>query len=389
MENIKDLRPAFLEINLDNIRHNYKKIRGHIGKNTEIMAVIKANAYGHGSVSIARELEEVGVNIFAVSILSEAIELRNAGIRSKILVLNYTPKSQFIRLLEQNISQSIYSYRDAKDLSDLAIKEGKEAHIHIKIDTGMNRLGFLVEDESIGEIEKISRLEGIRIEGIFTHFACSDEKNKDFSIGQFKKFKWIVDELEKKEVHIPKKHVSNSGAVLDMPDYNLDIIRPGLILYGYYPSEYVSKNLDLRPAMALKAKISHIKIIKEGQGISYGQKYITEKETKVATIPIGYGDGYSRLLTGRSHVSIKGKTCKIIGTICMDQMMIDVSHIGDLNRGDEVVLFGYEDNHPRIEDIAKKLDTINYEIICMMNRRLPRIYIKNKKTDHIVDYILD
>lgn len=389
MENIKDLRPAFLEINLDNIKNNYEKIRKAIGGNTEIMAVIKANAYGHGSISIGKELERIGVNMFAVSILSEAIELRNEGIDSNILVLNYTPKSQFIRLLEQNISQSIYSYNDAKELSKLAIKEGKVANIHIKIDTGMNRLGFLVEEESVGEIEKISKLENIKIEGIFTHFACSDEKNKDFTRGQYKKFKWTIDQLEKRGVYISKKHISNSAAVADLPEYNLDIIRPGLILYGYYPSEYVSKELKLKPAMALKARISHIKTIKKDQGISYGQNYITHKETKVATIPIGYGDGYSRMLTDKSYVWVKGKTCKIIGTICMDQMMIDVSEVKDLNRGDEVVLFGYEDDHPKVEDIAEKLNTINYEIICMMNRRLPRIYMKNKKIDHIVDYVLD
>lgn len=390
MNNLNDIRPVWLEINLDNISHNIKEIRRIIDKKTIIMASIKANAYGHGAVELAKSFVENGVERLAVSIVQEAIELREANIKAPIIILSYTPTYQMYKLVDYDLIQTIYNYEDAINLSSISLQKGKTAKIHIKIDTGMSRLGFFANDDTIEIIKKINSLPNIEIEGIYSHFSNSDDKDKDFTHTQFKKFQWVTDELTNIGINIPIKHISNSGAVLDLPEYNLDMIRPGIILYGYYPSENVNKNIvNLKPALTLKSKVSNVKTLPMNTGISYGQTFITDRESLIATTPIGYADGYSRMLSGKSYVYINGYNVPTVGRICMDQMMVDVTGIDNVKIGDDIILFGYENGHPHIDDLASLMGTINYEILCMLSRRLPRVYLKNEKIVTFNDYLLD
>ena len=389
MDNLREVRPVYLEINMDNLTNNYNEIRRIVNPNTKIMAVIKANAYGHGSVELAKMYEKIGVDRLAVSIISEAVELRREGIKIPIQLLNYTPESQLGLVIDNDIIQGIYTYEDAKLLSDLAVKKGKKAKIHIKIDTGMGRIGFLPNEDSIKEIVKIHKLPKLEMEGMFTHFAKADETDKSFTKIQFERFNWVSEKLEENGIELKVKHVSNSAAIIDLPEYNLDLVRPGIILYGYYPSDEVNKNkINLKPAMTLKAKISNIKTVPEGTGISYGHIYSTSKRSVIATVPIGYADGYSRILSGKADVCINNKRAPIVGRICMDQMMVDITGIDNANIGDEVVLFGYDnESYPRVEELASLLGTINYEFICMMGRRIPRVFIKDNEIIEIKDYL--
>ncbi|MBC8587020.1 alanine racemase [Paratissierella segnis] len=389
MDNLREVRPVYLEINMDNLTNNYNEIRRIVNPNTKIMAVIKANAYGHGSVELAKMYEKIGVDRLAVSIISEAVELRREGIKIPIQLLNYTPESQLGLVIDNDIIQGIYTYEDAKLLSDLAVKKGKKAKIHIKIDTGMGRIGFLPNEDSIKEIVKIHKLPKLEMEGMFTHFAKADETDKSFTKIQFERFNWVSEKLEENGIELKVKHVSNSAAIIDLPEYNLDLVRPGIILYGYYPSDEVNKNkINLKPAMTLKSKISNIKTVPEGTGISYGHIYSTSKKSVIATVPIGYADGYSRILSGKADVCINNKRAPIVGRICMDQMMVDITGIDNANIGDEVVLFGYDnESYPRVEELASLLGTINYEFICMMGRRIPRVFIKDNEIIEIKDYL--
>jgi alanine racemase len=389
MDNLREVRPVYLEINMDNLTNNYNEIRRIVNPNTKIMAVIKANAYGHGSVELAKMYEKIGVDRLAVSIISEAVELRREGIKIPIQLLNYTPESQLGLVIDNDIIQGIYTYEDAKLLSDLAVKKGKKAKIHIKIDTGMGRIGFLPNEDSIKEIVKIHKLPKLEMEGMFTHFAKADEIDKSFTKIQFERFNWVSEKLEENGIELKVKHVSNSAAIIDLPEYNLDLVRPGIILYGYYPSDEVNKNkINLKPAMTLKSKISNIKTVPEGTGISYGHIYSTSKKSVIATVPIGYADGYSRILSGKADVCINNKRAPIVGRICMDQMMVDITGIDNANIGDEVVLFGYDnESYPRVEELASLLGTINYEFICMMGRRIPRVFIKDNEIIEIKDYL--
>ena len=389
MDNLREVRPVYLEINMDNLTNNYNEIRRIVNPNTKIMAVIKANAYGHGSVELAKMYEKIGVDRLAVSIISEAVELRREGIKIPIQLLNYTPESQLGLVIDNDIIQGIYTYEDAKLLSDLAVKKGKKAKIHIKIDTGMGRIGFLPNEDSIKEIVKIHELPNLEMEGMFTHFAKADETDKSFTKIQFERFNWVSEKLEENGIELKVKHVSNSAAIIDLPEYNLDLVRPGIILYGYYPSDEVNKNkINLKPAMTLKSKISNIKTVPEGTGISYGHIYSTSKKSVIATVPIGYADGYSRILSGKADVCINNKRAPIVGRICMDQMMVDITGIDNANIGDEVVLFGYDnESYPRVEELASLLGTINYEFICMMGRRIPRVFIKDNEIIEIKDYL--
>lgn len=254
----------------------------------------------------------------------------------------------------------------------------------------MGRIGFLPEDGAIDEIINISKLPNIYIEGIFTHFATADEKDKAYTRLQFERFSTVVDKLEKKGLSIPIKHVSNSAAIIELPEYELDMVRPGIILYGYYPSNDVNKDrIKLKPAMTVKAKISHLKTVPKGTGISYGQIFVTDRESKIATIPIGYADGFTRILSSKAEVSIKGKRVPVVGRICMDQCMLDVTDVEDVKVGDEVVLLGYEEGQPDAVEIGEKLNTISYEILCGVGRRIPRVYIKDGDITYIKDYLLN
>lgn len=389
MQSSREIRPARLEINLDNLVYNIRQIKEYIGKETLVMAIVKANAYGHGAIDASKIFLRNGADMLGVSIISEAIELRRWKIDAPILILNYTPPRQYEDIIRLDLTQTIYSYEDAKLLSNKAKAMDKEAIIHIKIDTGMGRLGFQPNEESIKDIIRISKLPNINIEGIFTHFATADERDKTYTKKQYNKFTWTVDRLKEQGISIAIKHIANSATIIDIPDYSLDMVRPGIILYGHYPSDEVRKErIKLKPAMSLKTSISNKKIVPKGSGISYNKTFTTSRESTIATLPLGYADGYSRILGENSEVCINGMKAPIVGRICMDQMMIDITDIeGEV---EDVVLFGYGiKNCPTIEDIAGRLGTINYHIMCMMGRRLPRVYIEDGKIKHIVDYILD
>ena len=391
MINLEETRPVWAEINLDNLAHNIKEVRKNTREDAKVTAVVKANGYGHGSTDIAKTFLENGADRLAVAILTEAIELRKAGIKAPILVLGYTPNTQFDKVLQYDLIQTVYSYEDAKILSKTASDMDKEAVIHIKIDTGMSRIGFLPNEDAVEKILEINKLENINIEGMYTHFAKADETDKGHAKGQFEKYIKVSDSLKEKGLDIKIKHVSNSAAIIDLEDYNLDMVRAGIMIYGFYPSDEVSKeNIKLKPAMNLKARVSHVKTVPKGTGISYGQIFKTERESKIATLPIGYADGFTRLLTGKAEVYVNGKRVKVVGKICMDQCMIDVTEIEDIQVGDEVVIFGYgNEGYPSAEELAEKIGTINYEIVCMVGRRIPRVYKKDGEIVDIVDYILD
>lgn len=388
---LNDYKGTRVEIDLDNLAFNMQKIRDFVDKKTKIMAVVKANAYGHGSIDASKVFLENGADRLAVSIYQEGVELRNAGVYAPILILNYIPHIQYERIIEKNLTPSIYNYEDAKFLSDKAVEMNRKVKIHIKIDTGMGRIGFLPSEEEIKDIISISKLPHIEIEGIYSHFSTADEKDKSFTKEQYRRFNWVIKELKGNNINIPIKHISNSGAIIDNPEYNLDMIRPGIILYGYYPSDDVDKSkIQLKPAMALKSNISHLKTLPKSTGIGYNQAFITRRDSKIATLPIGYADGYYRLLTGKGEVFVKDRRVPIVGKICMDQMMIDVTEIKNINIEDEVILFGYKNNkHPQINEIAELLGTTFYEVIAGIGRRVPRLYIQQGKSSHIVNYILD
>lgn len=377
------------EINLNNLIFNLKEIRQYVNQDTKICAVVKANGYGHGALEIAGVLLENGVDMIAVSSLNEAIEIRKKYHKAQTLILGYTSEGGIEEAIKYGVVQTIYTYEQAVEYSEMAEKIGFGTSIHIKLDTGMNRIGFQCNEQSIEKILKISKLPNIKINGIFSHFAVADEKDKSFTYHQLERFNWAIKELEKKGLSIPIKHISNSAAIVDLPDINFNMVRPGIILYGIYPSNDVNKKaLNLKPVMSLKTKISNIKTLSEEGGISYGFSFRAPKGTKVATIPIGYADGYTRLLSNKGEVLVRGQKTRIIGTICMDQCMIDVTGIDEINIGDEVILFGSDGiNEITVDEVAQKIGTISYEVLCMVGRRVPRVYIKDGEITMITDYL--
>ncbi|WP_105615010.1 alanine racemase [Vallitalea okinawensis] len=366
------------EVDLNAIAHNIDEIRRIIPRDTELMAVVKADAYGHGVFGICNTLLENCVDRLAVAILDEGVQLRKQGINLPILILGYTPEVFSDKIVEYDLIQTVFTYSMARSISEVAYKLGKKAKIHIKIDTGMGRIGFLCNDQAINEIEQIYKLPHLDIEGMFTHFSKADEEDKSFTVNQINQFNAFNQRLEERGIHIPIKHAANSAAILDVGDSHFNMVRAGIILYGLYPSEFTNKDLiRLQPAMTLKTHVIFIKDVDQGTPISYGGTYLTPCKKKIATIPVGYGDGYSRLLSSKGGVLVHNEFAPIIGRICMDQFMIDVTHIKDIKVGDEVVLFGRQgDQMISFEDIASLMGTINYEVICMVGKRVPRGYLK-------------
>ena len=380
----KIMRPVWAEIDLDILANNMRNIKKLAG-DKEVMAVVKADAYGHGALDVAPCLLENGASKLAVAMLTEAIELRNNNITAPIMILGYTPIYLGEELIKYNIEQTIYDLNYAKELSNLAIKLNKKAKVHIALDTGMGRIGFLPTDESFNAICEICNLPGLDVVGIFTHFSSSDEKNKEYTQYQFNQIYNFIERLEVNEINIPLKHASNSAAIIDLPNTYLDAVRAGIILYGYYPSDEVKKdNLSIKPALTLKAKIAHVKELDSGMYISYNRTFKTSRKSKIATIPIGYADGYIRTLKHEAKVIVNGQLAPIVGNICMDQFMIDVTDIDNVKSGDEVILLG-ESNEVKFnaDDLAKCMNSINYEVLCLLKNRVPRAYIKNGKIIHV------
>ncbi|MBD5588888.1 alanine racemase [Clostridium botulinum] len=384
----RNLRAVWAEIDLDNLQHNLKQIKKICG-NKEIIGVIKANAYGHGAMEIAPTLLENGVSRLAVAVLSEAMELRMSGVKEPIMILGYTPWALGDMLLDNDIEQSVYSYNDALELSKIAVLKRKILKIHIVVDTGMGRIGFLPTKESVEDVYKISKLPNIEIEGIFSHFSSADESDKDYTFYQMNKYNAFINKLEEKNIQVPIKHIANSAAIIDLENTHLDAVRAGIIMYGYYPSNYVLRNnINLKPVMSLKTSIVHIKKVSSGEYISYGRTFKTKRESIIATLPIGYADGYNRLLSNKGKVIVNGKLAPVIGRVCMDQCMIDVTFIENLKVGDVVTIMGEENGVSyTAEDIASQIGTISYEVICNVNKRVPRVYKKDGKIINVVNYI--
>ena len=375
-------------VDLDAIRHNILEMRKHIRSTTKLLAVIKADAYGHGSVAVARALDDLA-DYYAVAHLSEAAELRRYGIMKPILILGYCDSEEFEELILQDITINIFRLEDAKKLSDTALQLGKTARVHIKIDTGMSRIGFPCTRASIEDIKEIVRLPGLYVEGIFTHFAKADEKIKDAFQDQLNQFRYMLGSLETEGVTFDIRHAANSAATMEEGDLGFDMVRSGISTYGLYPSEEVDKvSADLHPAMSLTSRVTHVKTLPAGVGIGYGWTYVTERETKVATIPVGYADGYKRALSNQGRVLIHGTSVPIIGRVCMDQFMVDVTEVADVKIGDVVTLFGKDGEECiPVEEIAGMSASFNYEFVCGMTRRIPRIYTLNGKQIGILDYL--
>ena len=377
---------TYVKIDLDAIDANIDSIRARVG--TDVMAVIKADAYGHGSIQVARLLQDK-CSFFGVSSILEAMELRRAGLYNPILILGHTPVSAFPALIQAEIRPTIYTYADAKALSDAARRAGKTAAFHLAVDTGMSRIGFQATEEDADICAEIVKLPDIVAEGLFSHFATADCADLTRAKAQAELFDRFYEMLQQRGVQIPIRHMNNSAGLMNF-DNHYEMVRAGIVLYGMYPSDEVDPAaLQLRPALQWLSRVTHVKTLPAGREISYGGMYVTDKETVVATVPVGYADGYRRSLSGKFHVLIRGKKAPILGRVCMDQMMVDVTEIGDVQQGDRVVLVGKSgDEEITVETIAAAADSFNYEFICGISRRVPRIYSRSGKTVHSVHYLL-
>lgn len=366
---------TYAEVDLQAIRHNIKETRKRINENTKIMAIVKADAYGHGAVEVSHALEDL-VEAYGVAMIEEALELRRSGIQKMILILGYTGVEWYPQLVEQKISQTIYTWEMAEQLNEAAGKLGQKAVVHIKLDTGMGRIGFAPSEENVAVVRKISRLPWLEIEGIYTHFARADEKT-DLPIREpFRQYMSFVEKLEDAGVKIPIRHVSNSASILHFPEGNLDMVRSGITTYGLYPSDEVpGEGIRLMPAMQWKSVISYIKEVPAGTSIGYGGTYICREPMRVATVPVGYADGMKRDLSNKGRVLVHGTYAKILGRVCMDQFMIDVTSIPQAANGDEVTIVGRDgEKQIPVEEIAGLSHSFNYEFVCSITGRVPRKY---------------
>ena len=379
-------------VDLDAIFYNFQMMKANIKDGVKMIAVIKTDGYGHGAVQIARLLEPVDyIWGYAVATLDEAVVLRKNDIKKPILVLGCIFPDQWEAMIENEVRMTTYTVEMAKEVSNLAVKMGKNAYIHIKLDTGMSRLGFQIHEDSVDAIEEISKMPGLKLEGMFTHFAKADETDKAYTDVQIGKYNYMRDELKKRGVSFPIYHCSNSAGIIDIKKANMDLVRAGISIYGLYPSEEVEKkNVPLRPAMELISHVSYVKTVPEGTPVSYGGTYVTEKETSLATIPVGYADGYSRRLSNRGSVLIHGTRCPILGKVCMDQCMVDVSAVPQAKVGDTVTLIGRDgEDEITAAEIAGIMETIHYEVVCDISKRVTRVYLKNGKEVSVLDCILD
>ncbi len=376
-------------VDLDAIAYNIRNIRKRTAEGTGIIGIIKADAYGHGSVETAKVLLDNGADWLAVAVVDEGLNLRKNGIDAPILLLGYTPELRLDDVINNGFIQTVYSYDTAEKLSKAAVRLSKTAVIHIKIDTGMGRIGYRVNEESADEILKISKLPNIDVNGMFTHFSTADEADKTYTLEQYNKFVKMNDMLEERGLHIPVRHASNSAAIIDFDNMMFNMVRPGIILYGAYPSDDVKKeNLSIMPAMSIKTHVSYVKDVNKGDSISYGRKYIAPEKRRIATIPVGYADGFIRAYSNGGKVLVRGQYAPIVGRICMDQFMVDVTDIDGVEVNDEVVLMGKQgDKEITADFIASVLDTINYEVFCTLSKRVPRQYIQDGKVVKTIKYV--
>ena len=382
---------TWAEIDLNAYANNITELRRITDKDARLMAVVKANGYGHGSVEVARVALLKGAEYLGVARINEAVQLRKAGLEAPILIFGYTPPDQADTLIKYDLTQTVYSHKAAKVLSEYAIQKGTKICVHIKADSGMGRLGVLLisnnnadtpnhtPQDTVEAVESISRLSGLTVEGIFTHFATADDADKSYAKMQLDVFKDFIDSLDRSGLELPLKHAANSGALIDLPESHLDMVRPGIATYGLYPSSEVNKSrVDLKPVMTLKSRIIQLKKVPAGFNISYGITYQTKRPTTIATVPVGYADGFNRLLSNRGHMLVHDQRVPIVGRVCMDLTMIDVGSVSDVAVEDEVVVFGPPSNDSvTADEIALELNTINYEIVSSITARVPRVYVRH------------
>ncbi len=376
-------------IDLDAVEYNIEMMRHNVREGAKMLGVVKTDGYGHGAVQIAKMLSPKDYMWgFAVATLDEALVLRRAGIEKPLLVLGCIFPDQREEMIKHDIRMTLYTEEMAREVSDLAVKMGKQAYIHIKLDTGMSRLGFMIEEETAEIIERISKMPNLAMEGMYTHFAKADEIDKSFTEKQIKNYVWMKETLAQRGVTFQYYHCSNSAGIIDVPEANMDLVRAGISTYGLYPSEEVHKeNVPLKPAMELISHVAHVKWVEAGTPVSYGGTYITDRKTKIATIPVGYGDGYPRSLSNKGYVLIHGKKAPILGRVCMDQFMVDATEIDDVKYADKVTLVGNDgDEKLPVEALSGLSGRFNYEFVCDLGKRIPREFIRHGDIVEQMDY---
>ena len=387
--NSGELYRVYAKVDLDNIRSNILEMKKGMADHCRMMAVVKTDGYGHGAVEVAEAVEDI-VDGFATATVDEAVALRMHGIQKMILILGHVHESLFETMIKNRISVNLYTVKDAIGLSEAASRLEIDARVHIKFDTGMSRLGVREPEDALEIIRRISALPRIKLEGLFTHFACSDEKDKAMTERQLTRFAALADKVREAGISIPILHCSNSAGIIDVPQANYNMVRAGIALYGLYPSEEVEKDrVRLKPALQLKSHIVYLKEVEEGCGISYGATFVTERRTRVATIPVGYGDGYPRALSNTGYILVHGQRAPILGRICMDQFMADVTDIPEAQEGDVVTLIG-EDKGAflSVEELADMVgNTFNYEIVCDLGKRIPRVFYRDGRAFAVRSYL--
>lgn len=389
MKNDVYFRDTVAAVDLDAIRHNVRQFRRHLPDSVRLMAVVKADAYGHGAVPVARAALAAGADCLAVAFLDEALELRAGGISAPILVLGYTPPRAVEEAVKNDVTLTVYSEEVVEALGRQAAREGRDVDVHVKVETGMGRLGLL-EEEFPSFLRRFIRFPHLRIKGVFTHFACADESDKGYTHFQHQRLLWFVDRLRETGMDVPLVHCSNSAAAIDLPEYAHALVRLGISMYGYYPSEEVNREVvQLKPALTLKTRIVRLKRPPEGTGISYGKTVTVDGSRWIATIPVGYADGLNRHLSNRGSALVRGRRVPIVGRICMDQAMLDVTEAMPVSVGDEVVLYGRQgDEMISVDEVARLLDTITYEVTCAVGWRVPRVYLEDGKPVGVVNRLM-
>ncbi len=389
-DSLYSARPVWAEINLDHLAHNIKQFKDLVGPETQIMAVVKADAYGHGAIEVSKVALEAGAASLAVAFLEEAVELRRANIKAPILLLGYTDPVYSTTLLDYKLTPTVFGFETASEFSARASELGVELPVHIKVDTGMGRIGLLPE-EALEVVSRIVNLPNLKIEGLFTHFAAAEEINNSYTESQLNLFIRIHESCLEKGISFPMLHAANTAGAINYKGSHFNAIRLGIGMYGCYPDVGMeSDNLQLYPALSLKSRVVLVKKVPPGTAISYGCTYRTAKESLIATIPIGYADGYSRLQSNRGHIIVRGERAKVAGRVCMDHLMADVSHIPGVRLGDEVVIYGRQGNREvKVEEAAGNAGTINYEILCAIGKRVPRLYFGDGLLASVHDFIED
>lgn len=387
---MKQYSRVYAKIDLDAVDFNIEQMRQQVGADAQIIAVMKVDGYGHGARPIAAMFEEREyIWGYATANLEEALLLREAGMKKPVLVLGCVFAEQYEEMLCNNIRATVYTKEMAKEMAKAAQKLGRTAYFHIKIDTGMGRLGFSPDVDGVTDIEEISRLNNVKLEGMYTHFAKADESDKSYTIEQHEKFVWMEEAVKNKGIEITYYHCDNSAGIIEFPEMKHNLVRAGISTYGMYPSEEVNKEaVQLKPALELISHVTFVKEIEAGTAISYGGTFVAKEKMKVATVPVGYGDGYSRGLSNKADVLIHGMRARILGRVCMDQFMVDVTHIPDVRYMDSVVLIGTDgQEHISVEELSSICGRFNYEFVCCLGRRIPRVYTRNGKTIEQIEYL--